>query len=179
MSALAMFESAGTGYTTTVSTNPTSAGTPSALASTPDDKSASRDGTHVIAVTRKRIDRVLIGMGLVSTVVLLVAASLLTWGSSFSRNYVRDELGSQNITFGNAASLAKEGRQDLLKYADAKLDTGQEAQAYASYIKEVGSVPVRATAALTISLIVSPFIRVERGFPVLVSPRSASSAVCV
>lgn len=90
--------------------------------------------THVVALTRKRIDGVLIAMGLVAMLVLVVSASLLNWGSSFSRNYVRDELGSQNISFGTAASLTKEGREDLLKYADAKLDTGQEAQAYASYI---------------------------------------------
>ena len=93
-----------------------------------------RDDNHVVAVTRRRIDHVLIGMGVVAIVVLAVAASLLTWGSSFSNNYVRDELGSQNISFANASSLTKEGRQDLLKYAEAKLDTGQEAQAYASYI---------------------------------------------
>jgi uncharacterized membrane protein len=90
--------------------------------------------TPVVAITRRRIDRVLIGMGLVSMVVLAIAASLLMWGSSFSNNYVHDELGSQNISFGSAAALTKEGRQDLLKYADQKLDTGQEAQAYASYI---------------------------------------------
>ena len=92
------------------------------------------DNTHLVPITRRRIDHVLIGMGVVATIVLAIAASLLAWGSSFSRNYVRDELGSQHIQFGNAASLSKEGRKDLLKYAGAKLDTGQEAQAYASYI---------------------------------------------
>jgi hypothetical protein len=119
-------------------TNPASAKVPPAEPNRTDNIGAAsngyRDQTPIVALTRKRIDRVLIGMGLVSMVVLLVAASLLTWGSSFSRNYVRDELGSQNITFANAATLTKEGRQDLVKYADAKLDTGQEAQAYASYI---------------------------------------------
>jgi hypothetical protein len=127
------------GYEHFMITNAPSSNGPSPVATTPASgdstaNSAYGDQTHVVTLTRKRIDRVLIGMGLVSMVVLLVAASLLTWGSSFSRNYVRDELGSQRISFGNAASLTQEGRQDLLKYADAKLDTGQEAQAYASYI---------------------------------------------
>jgi hypothetical protein len=124
-----------------MSTTPTPATVPSTLPGATNQRrsdsaanDAYRDQTHVVTLTRKRIDRVLIGMGLVSMLVLVVAASLLTWGSSFSKNYVRDELGSQHITFGSADALTKEGRQDLVKYADAKLDTGQEAQAYASYI---------------------------------------------
>jgi hypothetical protein len=134
-----MFENSESGYRNTMITNAPSPKAPSPTAAPQASidgatNKAYLDQTHIVALTRKRIDRVLIGMGLVSMVVLLVAASLLTWGSSFSRNYVRDELGSQRITFGTAASLTKEGRQDLLKYADAKLDTGQEAQAYASYI---------------------------------------------
>lgn len=89
---------------------------------------------HLVALTRGRIDQVLIGMGLVAVIVLTAAASLLTWGSSFTSDYVSDELSSQNITFGTRASLEKEGREDLLSYAGEKLDTGQEAQAYASFI---------------------------------------------
>jgi hypothetical protein len=87
-----------------------------------------------IALTRRRIDTILIAMGLIAVVVLGVAAALLTWGSSFSNNYVSDELSSQNIKFADEATLKKEGREDLVKYADQKLNTGQEAQAYASYI---------------------------------------------
>jgi hypothetical protein len=95
---------------------------------------ASSDSSPIVALTRRRIDRILVGMGLVAMLVLGIAAGLLTWGSSFSSNYVRDELGSQNISFPDAPSLAKEGRQDLVKYAGKKLDSGTEAQAYASYI---------------------------------------------
>ncbi len=90
--------------------------------------------TPVVALKRRTIDSVLIGFGLVAVVVFAIAGGLLTWGYNFSDNYVHDELASQNISFPSADALTKEGRTDLLGYADQKLDTGKEAEAYASYI---------------------------------------------
>jgi hypothetical protein len=90
--------------------------------------------TPVVAVKRRTIDSVLISLGLVATVVLAVAGALLTWGANFSNDYVHDELASQNVTFPDAASLTEGGRADLVKWADHKVDTGKEAEAYASYI---------------------------------------------
>ena len=87
-----------------------------------------------VAVRRRTIDTVLTAAGAVFAVVLLAAGVLLTWGSNFSEDYVRDELASQNVAFPPAAALEEEGRTDLLKYADAKVDTGPEAEAYASFI---------------------------------------------
>jgi hypothetical protein len=92
------------------------------------------ESSQNVVITRRRIDSVLVGMGLIAVVVLAVSAGLLTWGSSFSHNYVRDELGSQHISFGTAEALTAEGRTDLVKYAGQTVDTGSEAQAYASYI---------------------------------------------
>lgn len=88
----------------------------------------------VVALKRRTIDSVLISVGAVVTVAFLVAAVLLTWGSNFSKNYVTDELTSQNISFPAAAELKTEGRTDLLKWADHKVNTGPEAEAYASFI---------------------------------------------
>ena len=88
----------------------------------------------VVALKRRTIDAVLIGVGAVLTVALVVAGSLLTWGASFSADYVDDELSSQNIVFPPAEALEEEGRDDLLKYAGEELNTGSEAEAYASYI---------------------------------------------
>ncbi len=88
----------------------------------------------VVALKRRTIDSVLISVGAVVTVAFLVAAALLTWGSNFSKNYVTDELTSQNISFPAAAELKTEGRTDLLKWADHKVNTGPEAEAYASFI---------------------------------------------
>jgi hypothetical protein len=90
--------------------------------------------TAPVVITRRRIDAVLVGLGVIILLVLGTSAALLTWGSTFSGNYVRDELASQHIRFGSAKSLEDEGRADLTKYADQKLDSGVKAQAYASYI---------------------------------------------
>lgn len=87
-----------------------------------------------IKITRKTIDRVLSLTGLVLTIALVVAGSLLMWGANFSDGYVKDELGSQKIYFPSAEALEEEGRHDLVKFAGAFVDTGREAEAYASFI---------------------------------------------
>jgi hypothetical protein len=88
----------------------------------------------VVALKRRTIDTVLISFGVVLTAALVVAGALLTWGANFSADYVDDELSSQNISFPPAAALQEEGRTDLVKYADEAVNTGDEAEAYASYI---------------------------------------------
>ena len=88
----------------------------------------------VVALPRRRIDAVLIGIGVLATAVFVVAGVLLSWGSNFSADYVRDELSSQRITFPSAEALEAEGRDDLVKFAGQPLETGQQAEAYASYI---------------------------------------------
>ncbi|MFP5256901.1 MAG: hypothetical protein ACLGI8_13750 [Acidimicrobiia bacterium] len=85
-------------------------------------------------ITRKTIDRVLTLFGVVLTLALVVAGALLMWGASFSADYVDDELSSQNITFPPAEALAEEGRDDLVKYGGEVVNTGPEAEAYASFI---------------------------------------------
>ncbi len=87
-----------------------------------------------IVLRRRTIDMVLIALGTVLTLVFLVAGGLLTWGWSFSSDYVGDELSSQNITFPSAEALIEGDRRDLIEFADQQLDTGTEAQAYASFI---------------------------------------------
>jgi hypothetical protein len=87
-----------------------------------------------VVLTRRRIDGVLIAFGALAAVVFLVAAILLTWGSQFASDYVGDELSSQNISFPAAEDLEAEGRGDLAKYGGESVDTGKEAEAYASFI---------------------------------------------
>ena len=87
-----------------------------------------------VALKRRTIDSVLIAIGAVATAAFVVAGALLMWGANFSADYVDDELASQNITFPDAASLEEEGRTDLLKFAGATVDTGREAEGYASFI---------------------------------------------
>jgi hypothetical protein len=88
----------------------------------------------VIAVRRRTIDSVLIGLGAVTVAVLAVAGGLLTWGHNFASDYVGRELSSQNIYFPDRAGLEQEGRADLFSYAGQQVTTGDKAQAYASYI---------------------------------------------
>jgi hypothetical protein len=88
----------------------------------------------VVALHRRTIDTVLIGFGAVLTLVLLIAGGLLTWGHNFSSDYVTKELSSQHVSFPDAAGLQAEGRSDLVQWAGHSVNTGDEAQAYASYI---------------------------------------------
>ena len=88
----------------------------------------------VVALPRRTIDAILIGIGAVATVVFVVAGALLWWGSNFADDYVTDELSSQRITFPAAEALEGEGRTDLLEFAGQPLETGEQAEAYASYI---------------------------------------------
>lgn len=90
--------------------------------------------TPVVALPRRRIDALLIGVGAVMMVVFLVAGGLLTWGANFSDDYVTKELSSQNISFPDAAALKEEGRNDLLEFAGQRLTTGDQAEGYASFI---------------------------------------------
>jgi len=87
-----------------------------------------------IRLTRHRLDLILTAVGALTTVVLLVAGALLTWGSSFAGNYVSDELEAQNISFPDQASLEQQGRDDLVQYAGQQVTNGDQAEAYASYI---------------------------------------------
>ena len=87
-----------------------------------------------VAVSRRRVDQMLIGLGIVVTVVLASAGVLLNWGSNFADDYVHRELTEQKIFFPSADALQGEGRTDLLGYAEQQVTTGQDANAYASYI---------------------------------------------
>jgi hypothetical protein len=95
---------------------------------------ASVPGEPIVVLKRRTVDSVLIGIGAVATVAFFVAASLLTWGSGFAEDYVDDELSSQNVAFPPAESLEGQGRADLVEFADEVVNTGDEAEAYASFI---------------------------------------------
>ena len=88
----------------------------------------------VVAVRRRTIDKIMIGIGVVATGAFVVAGSLLAYGANFSDDYVHDELSSQNISFPDAEALNGQGRADLVKYAGEQVTTGPQAEAYASFI---------------------------------------------
>ena len=87
-----------------------------------------------IPVTRRRVDRLLIAVGVAAAVVMAVAGGLLSWGNDFSEGYVSDELAAQQISFPPSDALVEEGRDDLAKFGGLQVTTGEHAEAYASYI---------------------------------------------
>lgn len=71
---------------------------------------------------------------LLASVALVVAASLLLWGSTFATGFVRDQLAEQKITFPEKAELEKDNPA-LVKYAGQAVDSGEKAKAYSEYIR--------------------------------------------
>jgi hypothetical protein len=88
---------------------------------------------------RKILDRLASWVGLALTVMLLVAASLLTWGHNFVSNEVHTQLAAQQIYFpakGDAATAGPEFAA-MRKYAGQQLTTGKQAETYADHFIDV------------------------------------------
>lgn len=75
----------------------------------------------------------IIALQAVMVLVLGFSAGFLFWGSSFVNGMVYDQLSAQNIFFPakGSAQLDPKVYPDLQQYAGQKVDTGQEAKAYA------------------------------------------------
>ena len=85
---------------------------------------------------RKTFDIILASGGLVVTVVLVVAGSLLMWGYHFANSNVHDQLAQQQIFFpakGSPALASRDIGPYLNKYAGQQLLTGEQAKAYADH----------------------------------------------
>jgi hypothetical protein len=91
---------------------------------------------------RKTFDLLISAGGLVVVAVLIVAGSLLTWGSSFISSNVNSQLAAQKIFFPPPAAFAHakagteitpEMKPYLLQYAGQQLTTGAQAEAYADH----------------------------------------------
>lgn len=85
---------------------------------------------------RRTFDLILTGVGVVLTLVLLVAGALLTWGYHFANTEVHNQLAAQQIYFPEKGSDALADPQIgpyLNKYAGQQLTTGDQAKAYADH----------------------------------------------
>ncbi|WP_327001157.1 hypothetical protein OHA72_39350 [Dactylosporangium sp. NBC_01737] len=83
---------------------------------------------------RKTLD-ILVGLGLVVLAgLLLVAGVVLTSNASFANDYVKDQLGQQQITFKTADTMTAEEKQSacLVRYAGQQLTSGKQAECYAN-----------------------------------------------
>src|SRR5277367_1927283 len=112
---------------------------------------------------RKTFDMLLSAGGLVVVAVLIVAGSLLTWGTHYINSNVHNQLAAQQIFFPPAAAFAnaKPGTEITpgmkpyrLQYAGQQMTTGAQAEAYADHFIAVhlsempyGGVYAKASAA--------------------------------
>src|SRR5271156_564755 len=101
---------------------------------------------------RKTFDMLLSAGGMVVVAVLIVAGSLLTWGTSYINSNVHNQLAAQQIFFPPASAFAhpKAGTEitpsmipSVSQYAGQQMLTGQQAEAYADHfiavhIAEIG-----------------------------------------
>jgi hypothetical protein len=112
---------------------------------------------------RKTFDMLLSAGGLVVVAVLIVAGSLLTWGTNYIKTNVHNQLAAQQIFFPPAAAFAhaKAGTEItpsmipvVSQYAGQQLTTGAQAEVYADHFIAVhlsempyGGVYAKASAA--------------------------------
>ncbi|GIH19196.1 hypothetical protein [Rugosimonospora africana] len=85
---------------------------------------------------RRTFDTILSAVGVMLTLVLLVAGGLLMWGYSFANSNVHDQLAAQQIYFPAAGSDALKPAAIgpyLNQYAGQQLVTGAQAKAYADH----------------------------------------------
>ncbi len=82
---------------------------------------------------RRAVDKVFILLGVMATLVLLVAGGLGWYGYHFATNQVRDELSEQKIYFPpKGPGLDPAEYPDLQQYAGQLVDNGPKAKAYAN-----------------------------------------------
>jgi hypothetical protein len=85
---------------------------------------------------RRTFDTLVSSVGVMLTLVLLVAGGLLTWGYSFANGNVHDQLAAQQIYFPDKGSPALKPAAIgpyLNQYAGQQLVTGAQAKAYADH----------------------------------------------
>lgn len=87
---------------------------------------------------RKTFDVLVSSVGLLLTVVLIVAGALLMWGYTFTNDQVNQQLSAQKITFPPAnspavTSLPAADATAMKKYAGQLMTSGAQAETYANH----------------------------------------------
>jgi hypothetical protein len=86
---------------------------------------------------RKNFDKIITAVGFGLTVFLFVAAGLLNWGASFAQDSVKSQLENQNIAFPAAEAMPEATKDQLAKWANMQVVTGEMARDYSDlYIWE-------------------------------------------
>ena len=86
---------------------------------------------------RRTLDKIVSIVSLGFAGLLLLFAGLLNWGASFADDNVATQLAMQNISFPAVESLPVATKEQLTKWADQKVMTGEMARDYSDlYILE-------------------------------------------
>jgi len=86
---------------------------------------------------RRTLDKIISIVSLGFAALLLLFAGLLNWGASFADDNVASQLAMQNISFPAVESLPTATKEQLAKWADQKVMTGEMARDYSDlYILE-------------------------------------------
>jgi hypothetical protein len=85
--------------------------------------------------TRRTFDLLVSAGGLLLTVVLIVAGSLLTWGHNYIGSEVHNQLAAQKIFFpaANSPAVAAPEFAAMRQYGGQQLTTGAQAEVYADH----------------------------------------------
>ena len=86
---------------------------------------------------RRTFDAIVTAVGFGLAIFLMIAAGLLNWGATFANQSVTSQLENQNIAFPTEAAMPEATRDQLAKWAEQKVTTGEMARDYSDlYIWE-------------------------------------------
>jgi hypothetical protein len=86
---------------------------------------------------RRTFDGIVTAVGFALAAFLFVAAGLLNWGATFANDSVKTQLENQNISFPAAETMPEATKDQLSKWAEQKVTTGEMARDYSDlYIWE-------------------------------------------
>jgi hypothetical protein len=85
-------------------------------------------------MNRKTWDKLVSSAGIVVAIVLVVIGGLAVYGGNFGRNSVRDRLTPEKVAFPPYDAMTAEEQASVGQFAGQTVDTGPEAQAFATFI---------------------------------------------
>jgi hypothetical protein len=85
-------------------------------------------------MNRKTWDKLVSSAGIVVAIVLVVIGGLAVYGGNFGRNSVRDRLTPEKVAFPPYEAMTPEEQASVGQFAGQTVDTGPEAQAFATFI---------------------------------------------
>jgi len=115
---------------------------------------------------RRTFDGIVTAVGFALAAFLFVAAGLLNWGATFANDSVKTQLENQNISFPAVETMPEATKDQLAKWAEQKVTTGEMARDYSDlYIWE--HMKASATAVMgkpaTYSEVSSAYLCLVRG----------------